>query len=227
MSSIPQCAKCPGTYCASAPMEKLNMDRLPSSCPMRINPEIVMSSVRQYKEEDVKRLYIPATITEKEAYQSIRGVIMAVRPRIKELIEFAKLLDVKRIGIAFCEGLKDEASRLTKFLEEHGFIVASIICKCGGADKTKLGIDEEHKIAGPRNFESACNPILQAELLNRAETELNVIVGLCIGHDILFTKTSKAPVTTLIVKDRLLGHNPVIGLYSDYHTHIISDQKRI
>lgn len=227
MSLIPQCAKCSGTYCASAPMEKLNLDKLPSSCPMRINLEIVMSSVRQYKEEDVKRLYIPATITEKEAYQSIRGVIMAVRPRIKELIEFAKLLGVKRIGIAFCEGLKDEALRLTKFLEEHGFIVASIICKCGGVDKTKLGIGEEHKIAGPRNFESACNPILQAELLNRAETELNVIVGLCIGHDILFTKTSKAPVTTLIVKDRLLGHNPVIGLYSDYHKHIISDQKRI
>ena len=29
------------------------------------------------------------------------------------------------------------------------------------------------------------------------------------GHDILFTKHSKAPVTTLAVKDRVLTHNPL------------------
>jgi uncharacterized metal-binding protein len=66
-----------------------------------------------------------------------------------------------------------------------------------------------------------------AELLNRAGTEINVILGLCIGHDMLFIMNSKAPVTTLIVKDRLLGHNPVIGLYSSYHKKIIESQKRI
>jgi uncharacterized metal-binding protein len=53
-----------------------------------------------------------------------------------------------------------------------------------------------------------------------------VIVGLCLGHDMLFTMNSKAPVTTLIVKDRLLGHNPVIALYSNYHKDIIESQKR-
>jgi len=61
-------------------------------------------------------------------------------------------------------------------------------------------------------FEAACNPILQAEMLNRAGAQVNIIVGLCIGHDMLFTKNSKAPVTILIVKDRLLGHNPIKGL---------------
>ena len=49
--------------------------------------------------------------------------------------------------------------------------------------------------------------------LNRAETDLNIIVGLCVGHDILFTKYSDAPVTTLVVKDRVAGHNPVSVLY--------------
>ena len=113
------------------------------------------------------------------------------------------------------------------------------VAQAGSFVKAPKGYHPEDLLKGARNvivitmhlldasFESACNPVLQAELLNRAETELNVIVGLCIGHDILFTKTSKAPVTTLIVKDSLLGHNPVVGLYSDYHKHIISDQKRI
>ena len=40
------------------------------------------------------------------------------------------------------------------------------------------------------------------------------MVGLCLGHDILFIKHSKADVTPLIVKDRLTGHNPVAALYA-------------
>jgi uncharacterized metal-binding protein len=151
---------------------------------------------------------------------------MAVRPRIKELIEFGKLLEIEKIGIAFCSGLQDEASRVTNFLEDQGFTVSSAVCKCGGVDKTLLGVAKKFKIRDPDMFEAACNPVLQAELLNEAETEINVIVGLCLGHDIIFTMNSQAPVTTLIVKDRLLGHNPVIGLYSRYHRGIIESQKR-
>jgi uncharacterized metal-binding protein len=227
MSFIPRCAKCPSAYCTSAPMEKISKDTLPANCPMKISPETVINSGKRYKDDDVRRLYVPATITEKEAYQVVRGVRMAVRPRIKELVEFSKLLGIKKIGIAFCAGLRDEALRLTTILEEQGFEVASVLCKCGGADKTKLGVAKQDKIGSPEKFEAGCNPLLQAELLNKAETEINVIVGLCIGHDILFTMNSKAPVTTLIVKDRLLGHNPVIGLYSAYHKGIIASQTRI
>jgi len=100
------------------------------------------------------------------------------------------------------------------------------MCKCGGVDKTRLHVSSEYKIGDPSKFEAACNPLTQAELLNRAETGLNLIVGLCLGHDILFTLNSKAPVTTLIVKDRLLGHNPVIALYSNYHRGILESQRR-
>ena len=53
----------------------------------------------------------------------------------------------------------------------------------------------------------------QAKLLNRAETDMNVVVGLCVGHDMLFGKYSDAPVTTMVVKDRVAGHNPVSVLY--------------
>jgi uncharacterized metal-binding protein len=42
---------------------------------------------------------------------------------------------------------------------------------------------------------------------------MNIIVGLCVGHDMLFSKHSSAPVTTLVVKDRVTGHNPVSVLY--------------
>jgi uncharacterized metal-binding protein len=226
MATYPQCARCPAAYCQSAPMEDFKKEVLPEYCPMKTRWEVIKSIVKRYGRDDVKRIYIPATITEKEAYETIRGVYMAVRPRIKELIEFGKLIKAKKIGLAFCAGMRDEATRIAESLEKNGFTVASVLCKCGGIDKTRLHVTKEYEIGDPLKFEAGCNPVLQAELLNKAETDINVIVGLCLGHDMLFTMNSKAPVTTLIIKDRLLGHNQVIALYSDYHKSIVESQKR-
>ena len=81
--------------------------------------------------------------------------------------------------------------------------------------KKAVGIPPNDRF-NPDKHESSCNPVGQALLLNQCNTELNIIVGLCIGHDILFTQHSKAPVTTLVVKDRVTGHNPVVNLYVQY-----------
>jgi uncharacterized metal-binding protein len=35
------------------------------------------------------------------------------------------------------------------------------------------------------------------------------MMGLCLGHDMIFNSKSKAPVTPLIVKDRKLKHNTI------------------
>ena len=48
---------------------------------------------------------------------------------------------------------------------------------------------------------------------NEQETEFNIAIGLCVGHDSLFYKYSNAPVTTLVAKDRVLAHNPCGAIY--------------
>ena len=58
-----------------------------------------------------------------------------------------------------------------------------------------------------------CNPLGQARALDQAGTELNLLLGLCVGHDSLFMKHSVAPVTVLAAKDRVLGHNPLAAIY--------------
>ena len=58
------------------------------------------------------------------------------------------------------------------------------------------------------------NRLPHAKYLNKEKTDLNVVVGLCVGHDSLFYKHSDAPVTTAVTKDRVLGHNPVAALYT-------------
>ena len=65
-------------------------------------------------------------------------------------------------------------------------------------------------------FETICNNISQALILNEEKTDLNVVLGLCLGHDISFTKMSDAPATTLIVKDRRMGHAPAAALYQGH-----------
>lgn len=59
-----------------------------------------------------------------------------------------------------------------------------------------------------------CNPIMQAKVLAEQGTDFNIVIGLCVGHDTLFLKHSEAPTTVMIVKDRVLGHNPVMALYT-------------
>ncbi len=78
--------------------------------------------------------------------------------------------------------------------------------------KEAAGIPEENKLH-PHEFEAMCNPIAQAALLNEQQTEFNIAIGLCVGHDSLFYQYSKAPVTTLIAKDRVLAHNPCGAIY--------------
>jgi len=180
---------------------------------------------RKYQTKEIKNFYIQAALTEKEAYDEKeareKGRTAPVRPRIREIAEFSKKIGAKKIGIAFCSGLSDEAARASSIIEKHGFEICSAICCCGAVDKNELGVPPEYKIMDPQKFEAGCNPLLQAELLNKARTDINVIIGLCVGHDMLFTMNSQAPVTTLIVKDRFTGHNPVISLYTKYHKNIV------
>ncbi len=131
--------------------------------------------------------------------------------RVEETMEFARRMGVTKLGIAFCVGLKDEARLLSRIFAANGFEVESVACKCGGIPKEELGLADCQKVR-PGGFEAMCNPIAQARVLGAARTGLNVLVGLCVGHDSLFIKHSDAPVTCLVAKDRVLAHNPVGAL---------------
>lgn len=130
--------------------------------------------------------------------------------RVEEIMDFAKKINAKKIGIATCVGLLKESRILADILRRHGFDVYGVACKAGTQKKTSVGIPECCEGVGV----NMCNPILQAKLLNKAKTDLNVVVGLCVGHDSLFYKYSEALTTTAVTKDRVLGHNPVAALYT-------------
>ena len=129
--------------------------------------------------------------------------------RVEEICEFARKIGAKKLGIATCVGLLREARTAAAIFRRHGFEVYGAACKAGAVRKTDIGLDPAQENLGPH----ICNPILQAKLLNEQKTDLNVVIGLCVGHDSLFYKYSDALCTTLVTKDRVLGHNPAAALY--------------
>jgi uncharacterized metal-binding protein len=143
-------------------------------------------------------------------------------PRIREIMLFAKEMGYRKLGLAFCVGLAEEAEIVADILGAE-FDVVSVCCKLCGLSKESFGFEQ---IVPDKDLEVMCNPAGQATALNDAGTELNIICGLCVGHDAIFTMTSQAPVTTLIAKDRVLAHNPVGAIYSRYIRRTILPEKR-
>jgi len=164
------------------------------------------------KDNDHKQLYQDNQITElHRAASTIEASYYGRETRLGEIVLFAKQLQYRRIGLAFCIGLSEEAKIIDEILSIH-FEVVSVCCKVCGIDKKDFDLPQILL----KNKEVMCNPAGQAQLLNEAETQLNVICGLCVGHDAIFSKASKAPVTTLIAKDRVSGHNPAAAVYCQY-----------
>lgn len=201
-----------GTNCWSAPGTGPTK---PGYCPSDPHAETITESFKIYSGDDFDaRLAQVAAKVEGLCYQPIPGsdTVNARWTRVEDTIALCRLMGFNKIGIATCIGLLDETQRLSEILTAQGLEPYSACCKAGSIDKLDLNLKEEEKVR-PGTFEAACNPIAQAEICNSEKTDMNIIMGLCVGHDMLFNKYSKAPVTTLVVKDRVTGHNPVSVLY--------------
>lgn len=207
-----RCAACPmkktgGRRCASAE------GRGPDDCPTINKADMAQESLGVYKSEEFNRMARTAALVERAGYIKANETdIKPARPRIVELVDFAKRMGYKKMSLLFCLGLRKEASIAGEILETNGFEMVSAICKVGCLPKSELGLTREEQL-NPRGEESMCNPVMQAEIANEAGVEFNILLGLCVGHDSLVLAHLKAPATILAVKDRLMGHNPLAPLY--------------
>ncbi len=187
-------------YCRTAASFKGQTERMPKTCPT-LTHSTLTKETSAYMQESLRTMMQAA---DKTPFTSDR----VLRNRVEELIFYCHELGLKRIGIAFCVTLMTEAQKLAKLLGEAGLDPISVCCRVGAVDYSKIGLPKTH----PDKFAAICNPVAQGKLLNLAQAELVVQVGLCLGHDMILQQTCEAPVTTLVVKDRVLDHNPVQAL---------------
>ncbi len=214
----PACADCSAvqrkkgtTFCWSEPA---SAPPAPGACPTRHHDATVAETLPGYLDgsADARLARVAATVEGLCYEKAGDGAVHARWTRVEDTIAFAKLMGWRKVGIATCIGLLDESARLADILEAQGLEPVSVCCKVGSVDKERLGVTDREKVR-PGTYEPACNPVAQARILNDVGTDMNVVVGLCVGHDMLFSKHSRAPVTTLVVKDRVTGHNPAAVLY--------------
>lgn len=223
MDKQPNCAKCPRPVCNSPAWQEG-----PENCPTKIKADVIKRATEKCFSSEYREFARMASIQEGQGYAILPfapGSVSPVKSRVEEIIEFAHKMGYKRLGVAFCSGVQFEAGILVSILENRGFEVISVSCKCGSVPKSELGIKDDEQVH-PGRFEAMCHPIAQAEILNEANTEFNIMLCLCVGHDSLFLKHSKALCTVLAAKDRLYGHNPLAALYQSrsYHRRVLAKE---
>ncbi len=147
----------------------------------------MMADGMLYSEEDKKQM--------KASFLALN------KSRLRELVNYARQMEYSRIGIASCFSMYKYALLLKEKLEQEGFMVFLSHCKESGLKNNDI---MEGCGTGP-----SCDPAHQAEYLNGAQTDLNINFGLCLGHGLIFSAKSRAPVTTFVVKDFAAEHNPL------------------
>jgi uncharacterized metal-binding protein len=208
------CARCP--FEPPVRICQNEEGKAPPFCPTVNRTGVIEEAQAELEKPEILEFARQASVQEGEGYADRElGFDRArpAKPRIVEVIEFAGKMRYRKIGLAFCIGLRKEALVVEGLLTVNGFEVVSGVCKMGRVPKERIGIRDDQKIR-IGGFESMCNPIAQAFLLNEAKTDFNILMGLCVGHDSLFLKYAEAPCTVLAVKDRLLGHNPLAAIYT-------------
>jgi uncharacterized metal-binding protein len=209
----PACASCRHEGVKKVCVEENGLSS--KGCPTLAYDDVFAEADKEYDLPEIREFARQASRQEADCYANRHQrpyVMQPTKTRIVEIYEFAEKMQYRRLGLAFCLGLIKEAGIVEEILKDRGFEVVSVLCKAGRTSKDRIGIQDEDKIHRGTD-ESMCNPIYQAKLLNHEKTELNILLGLCVGHDSIFFKYADAPTTVLAAKDRVTGHNPLAAIY--------------
>ncbi len=125
--------------------------------------------------------------------------------RLEEIVAYAGLKNYRTLGVAYCYGMEKEAVLLKKYLKNEGVEPVMVSCTVDGL--------KESQIDSAKCVDSiSCNPLGQANILNSSSVDFTILMGLCLGHDILIQKALTMDFTTWLVKDRVTMHRPMEGL---------------
>jgi uncharacterized metal-binding protein len=187
-------------YCATAGSFKGDASKMPRTCPT-LTEVAVSKNAAPYLEAGraAKMRAADAAPFDEDG---------RLRNRVEELVYYAADRGMAKVGIAFCVSLLKEAQALGRMLEAGGLEAELVCCRVGAIDYSEIGLPKKH----PEKFAAICNPVAQARLLNAKHVDLVAQVGLCMGHDLILQEECDAPVTTVVVKDRALDHDPVEAL---------------
>ena len=137
--------------CGSKSCERMDGANPPFCLTTGLDQEVLEEAMLLYTEDDWN-----AQAT--KAAAEVEAEYYCEMTRVEEIMEFARRLGAKRIGIATCIGLLTEARTAARIFRRAGFEVYGVACKVGAQPKTAVGIPEACEKVG----KNMCTPILQA-----------------------------------------------------------------
>jgi len=138
--------------------------------------------------KNYKRLYSDGYLT---IMKSSEDSLDPKLDRVDEIIAYCHEAGIKRIGIVNGISIEKQVKHLQNVLTSRGFKVDKAHCMLG-----KVKFDE--LVPGYKG--TTCNPAGQADYLAEKDTQLNIMMGLWLGHDMVFNSKSNVPVTPLVLK---------------------------
>ena len=188
-----------GCMCSDECLILKSNEKIPAACPTKTSSTILEEALGECQREGscARVLW--------QAFSRLVGSGGAQRSRLEHIIEFSRSAGYKRIGLAGCASYLKQMDLIKRIFKRYGFASIYFCCKVG--DTHFMDIDIPKK----SNW-TLCNPMGQALLLNDWGADLNVQLGLCMGHDLIFNYYSQAPVTVLVVKEKITDDNPMATL---------------
>ena len=171
-----ECTKCTKIVCHTR-----YSDQGSANCPTITRRPLVERAVTEYNSPETKEFAYQACMQHNAAVDMTEGYPVMRNPRVEEVVQFARRMHYRKLGIAFCAALRSEAAVLNTILENRGFDVTSVCCTVGGLPVETVGLTDGDKPVEPGTWQSMCNPITQASVLNDVGTEFKIAVGLCQG----------------------------------------------
>ena len=112
---------------------KFKVRTYPEFCPTtNLKDEDLQWALERYEEGRNHDIMVASAEVEYEGY--------CQWTRVQEIMEFARKIGAKKIGIANCIGLINEARIFAKILRANGFEAYAISCKVAGKAKSSIGI---------------------------------------------------------------------------------------
>lgn len=170
-------------------------DAVPPTCPARLHQDVMDEARRLCRDAgtDAGRLW--------RAFGRLIGTGGAAKSRVEHVVDFARSLGEGRIGIASCLRYIEDARFLRRLLRSEGFDAPVVLCKVGGWGVEDVGVDKDTDWI-------VCNPTGQALILNKLGCGVQMTLGLCMGHEMIFNKYSSGYVTNLYVKEKISEERP-------------------
>ena len=109
MSQKPNCSKCPGPVCSRPGMVG------PENCPTETKTETIKRATDKMLSPEFRDFAYRASIQEGQCYVRLPfapQVPSPVRSRLEEIIEFSRKMGYKKLGVAYCGGVREDAKVL-------------------------------------------------------------------------------------------------------------------